>query len=84
MRHIFERTPLSGWAEPFTVYLMLAVLVAPIGDVCGNCLRFCERSNPLVIEQFGCGVFFFPQAHELRVEEEPTLFWGYHQWPTSL
>ena len=49
---------------------------ALLGDVCGDCLRFCERSDPLVVdEQFVCGVFFFLQEHELRIEEEATLFW---------
>ena len=33
----------------FGVYLLLVVRYARLGDVCGECLCFCERSDPLVV-----------------------------------
>ena len=37
----------------------LLVVLDALWDVCGDCLRFRERSNPLVIVKYVCsGVFF--------------------------
>ena len=55
---------------------------ALFGYVCGDCLRFCQRSDPVVvIEHFCCGVFFFLQEHKLFVESEATLFWSISNGP---
>ena len=74
---MFARTPPPEWAEPLSwVYLMLAVRYELYGDVNGDCLRFCETSNPFVVDQFGYGVFVFPQEQELSIKLESKFFWN--------
>ena len=50
------------------VYLLLAFPSALLGDVCGGCLRFCERSDPLSSSNSLVVVFSYLREHELRIE----------------
>ena len=45
-------------------------------------LRFCQRSDPLVIiEHFCCGSCFFLQEHQLRIKQETTIHWEIARGP---
>ena len=67
MIHISATTLQFEWAELYD---------AVRWDVGGDFLRFCQRSDPIIIiiELFRGWVLFLLQEHQLRVEEETELF----------
>ena len=74
-KRISAGIPLSEWVGPFGVHFTLVVRDALFWDICGELLRFCERSNKLVVNVFVVG-FSFLLEHELRIQKESTFFWN--------
>ena len=67
------------------VNFTLVVRDALLMDICGDLLRFCERSNrPVAVKYFGSGISVCLQEHELCIEGGLGILLEYLLWPTCL